>query len=611
MKKSFNGILRNLLGVALCFNSLTAQATVPATHIKGVDELFIEEYKQYSPILGLIHHRNFVTKIHKLENDEGSALSKLSKRLFTEVPGGEVVPTHMPKNPPSHLSAAAIAKFFTAFEHAKKLGSSTNNPQSPEQIREFLIGSFATILRQDQKYQASLEIGQIKSAEARAAYEAFPKRLQEAEEVQKTKITPLDRQITKMKAALKKEGKDSSPELLQALEDRVVWRTLCENMRKDLYAPNKKDADKRLKYELESNDTLGVAYQASVQEFISTLADSFMSHELKGVGKVEVQNATTLSLLSFLWLKFTTKADLQDYLVELAGQNALQPDLWASLSADFFTSYYTEENLLELKRQFSGAWRKERWVKNHFADAVSIGLDNSGLAKLPSVVTFNYFNWGASFPDCCENALHNLFNLIAFDPKTGNYSPELLRELKNKYYPKLSEKLIAYYETHRTAEDHVASNAAAEWVQVVSGLNEGIENQSKEQEIHYRRKDSHIASPYSNLVKVVGRMFGYEDVTQDHMAEIFSHVSEVTGFEIQYSNSEVDAEGFGTAQFKAGKDLFSLDAYRPVHVGFWLKKDNDNQIVKNVAQIFADLNTNTASSSVSQLRYYSAASLFF
>jgi hypothetical protein len=146
--------------------------------------------------------------------------------------------------------------------------------------------------------------------------------------------------------------------------------------------------------------------------------------------------------------------------------------------------------------------------------------------------------------------------------------------------------LIQYYRDFVTNEQHQSIAGAKAWIAVVSGLNSGFESLPEEQKIHYRNTHSHVASPYSNLVKIVNRLLGLNDIQVDKMSDIFSKVQEISGFEIKYFNHNIDQEGFGTAQFAAKQGVFLAHAYRPVHTSFSLEKKTSDKFADKTAKIF-------------------------
>lgn len=607
--KFHSEFLKVVVGVSALFCSVSSQAAIPFSHIKGVDELFKDEYKIYSPLTGMMSYRTFLYQFYGTEEE---LLANVMSELFSKVPGGEIVPTHRNINPGAHLSSVTIGKILVAFEESKSL--SKDSEQSLflfEKIREIIFSDQDFLYSEEKALNTFRSIQQELEVFRRKVWEQADQ-LSKAEQFKESQITPLDRKVTKLKKKLKNQAEETetlSAELSALETERAYLTRQYLEMKKEIFTRDEQKARERsLTHQLNMSDVDSEGYRSGKDEFARTLADSFIKYDLNSPSDPESRFGTTISLLSYLWMKGLSKTQLINYLDQISLSGALHSDLWKNALNhlhSFATDYYDDETYLKLKNQFMGTWLKERWTRQNLAAAVALSVDGPLNVKLPPVVSFSFVKWVAysMFPDCCENALHNLMNLIAFNPRTGLFDDQILRKLKDRYYPDLSEKLIEFYRTY-PEPDHDSRPIAAAWIQVVSDLNNGFESLPKDQQVHYRRARTHVASPYSNLIRVVNRLFGLQDINTDQMTEIFKNVRQISKFDVSYSAEDIDSEGYGSVIFKVHNEALELDAYRPVHVSFYQKRNATDGILNRVAGIFLKKANRTKKvSEVKKFRY--------
>jgi hypothetical protein len=592
------------------FYSLNLEAKIPVSHIKGVDELFPKHLKTYSPLIGLVYHQEFIQNYYHFGRQQDQPLSRLFEMLFTELPGGEITNTHLNKNPGTHLSMSAVAKIFISLESLKSqsLDLITLKARLKENIR--------AILQSDSEYINGLAQADILLDKINSEYNQFLLKLEKnqeegklAEQFNNENIVPLNRQLSNLKKGLKQKAKPQdntqmealiTPQISQLEEQRAALTKQYQEMRKSiLTGDEKKAAEKNFIYQKEINNTQNPAYVAQLEKLIELLMECFASYEIKQAVVTQdeaspsyFQNATSITLLSYLWMKYTDKTHLRDYLQAWASANLLDAKEWKKLPSDFYTLTHSEEDYSTIKKNFSNAWKKQSWIQKHFSEAIAFILDAQSGMKVPDVVSFSYLKWSrySLYPDCGENVLHNIFNLITYNPQTGNFDYRILEKLKETDYPNLNVKVIDYYKQYEDFESHNKIPAAKDWIQVVSHLNDGFENLPKEQQIHYRKSYEHVASPYSNLIKVINRLFGLPDITQDQLAGIFKSVQNISGFEIKYSNQKMKSSGFGSAYFSAENHLYTTRSHRPIHLNFYLKKDNSDSTLHEMSKLIPEKN---------------------
>ncbi|MEO5970844.1 MAG: hypothetical protein ABIQ95_13030 [Bdellovibrionia bacterium] len=109
-----------IASLAIVGFSSSLQAALPVSHIKGIDELFQAKYHIYSPLIGLNQDESWVQSLLNQKEEFERPEIRLVQLLFSPVPGGEVFPTHLSKNPAAHLSSASIARIFLEFEKLKE-----------------------------------------------------------------------------------------------------------------------------------------------------------------------------------------------------------------------------------------------------------------------------------------------------------------------------------------------------------------------------------------------------------------------------------------------------------------------------------------------------------
>lgn len=571
--------------VSVC--SVSVHAAIPVSHIKGIDELFSSKYKVYSPLIGLNQEDDSIQSLYNLEPTESRPEVKLVQMLFSAVPGGEVFPTHLAKNPGAHLNPSLIAKLFHEFELMK--ASDLTKSEFVGTLSDKLLRRITS----DVKYQESISAAQQVALEAELEKEAVNRSSEEAarqsevaEEFRNLNITPLDRKIKKLRIQGKQDADSVRTELETLTQVRDSLTKQYEELRKVIPKHGKRQRDKdRLIYLVETNDVNSEEYKLRLVDLTTSLSESFYLYERNPNLSYPGSSVTRSILLRYLWSKYLNKADLKDYLEEMVLLGAIQAKDWSRLGDAFFQDYYTAEEYIQFKSKFWKSIFKKRWVRRHLPKAVALVHDTAPGKAVPPIVPFGYLRWitYSDFPDCGENALHNVFNLITFNSKKGIFDFELLEKLKSSYYPGLSDKLIMFYRSYPGPAQHDSNLIANEWIQLVSDLNQGIEELELEKKVHYLRdRRTHLYGKYGNLIKVVNRLFGYEDLCKDNMSEILSKVKEVSGLEIFYQGDGVDNEGFGTALFHVDSHVFKLNSYRPFHVTYKYHEDTNDKILRKL-----------------------------
>lgn len=569
--------------------SSTLQAALPVSHIKGINELFHAKYRIYSPEIGLNQDEAWIQDLL----NQGEVLNrpeiKLVRLLFSPVPGGEVFPTHLSKNPAAHLSSASIARIFLEFEKFKDLAQSKTEFVSSFKVKVAFKVALKNCLINDPGYQTGM-------SEAREVVFRAEKELDEADQLlvesarqseaaeafKDQNITVLDRKIKKLRAESKRNPTLDQTELAEFNQARISLLNQYEEMKKGVpkYSKILKTKEKH-SYLRDSHDVDSQSYLTRLDVFVETLAESFYQDAHQGM---QGNTYTRQLLLRYLWCKYNQKSDLKGYLEVMQEGGALKANRLMTLTNEFYQDYYTLDDYQKFKTSFSKAFFKTRWIRRHFSDAVALTRDNVSGKELPPMVPFGYLKWisYSGFPDCGENVLHNIINLISFNPDTGTFDYRILESMKENHYPNLNDKLISFYRAHPRPDEHNSKTVASEWIQVVSELNQGIEELDLSKKVHYlRERKTHLYGTFRNLIKAMNRLFGYDDIATDHMQDIFAHLREISDREILYSADALDTEGFGTVLFTIDQHAFKLHSHRPFHVSFkYFENTNDQALEK-------------------------------
>jgi hypothetical protein len=143
-----------------------------------------------------------------------------------------------------------------------------------------------------------------------------------------------------------------------------------------------------------------------------------------------------------------------------------------------------------------------------------------------------------------------------------------LSELREKYYPDVNPKLIEFYTQHPYPQDAASHDAARDWINVVSRLNEG--RKSNALSIRYRREkqEQNIASPLSNVLRVFNALFGIEPLDHSSLPQVVRQINEIQNSRLDIDISALKESGFGIVSLSDGMVRYELQSYKPVHFGF-------------------------------------------
>lgn len=566
------------------------------SHLKNVDELFRNEFRIYSPLNGLLNHTSI--QIDTENTDEAELLNQIKSALFITLNEGEVIPTHIFSNPAANLFGSTIAKIFVEFEQFKSLFTEEIKKGYEKEFQGYLEERFLEVIVTDDAYGQSLAQAKVNQEVARTERIRIEKLIKDqdlaekkADEFKRKEIAPI---CTQIKALKRQKKAEDDPSLMALEQKKVELLKIHDQMRAAFLKSNEKaQALSKLDDQIEANETNGPAYEKKLHDLIRALAQGFIYLDLPHRGHNEYSNATTNALLSFLWMKLDDKAALAPYLNVLAKNHFFEPKPWSKVNDEFYRNYYNEKDYKELLSDFSSSWSKSKWVSDNFAAGVALVTDIKSQGEdeeVPKLVSFNYASWvrySPLFADCTENAIHNIFNLFAFNKRTKEFDADILRKLKADYYPNFSDAVINFYATYKTDAEHNSKEAKIAWIEILTGLNDGFINLTKEQRIRYVRPRSELNASFQNILRVVNRLFGFEDWLPDNLSSIFQNVKRVSNYEVRYTRSDKE-DTFQRATFEIGHSKFQLTSFGNLHCTYKTVVNLDEKNIQELIKILRD-----------------------
>lgn len=538
-------------------------AGIPVQQLSGLHEVFLPEYCQYSPLVGMIFsYNNFIDNLYR-DGDSNEAAVVLVRSLFHALPGGVVQPTHLGKCVGAHLSAAIIGEIFRVVEQT-----------DPQDCRS-LVKRLSTTITTHRDYQEEVQRLVDGLTKAEADLKALSRRDEESKPT-RSKIRKLEGEVIKrlrhqIKRAEKALENEKEAQYILTLKSEIkrlndamgVALQEIEELRKRIVTSG--DFKVARKAVNRARDMIQLEEQ-NRDAFMCQLADTFSTYELAGAcsSRALPKYTTTAILLGFIWRKYDSIDSLNDYFQVMKQVGALNCD-FATVAARIEANLSLSANTLA-RTTFP---RYRKWSSSHISDAVMMVILKPGVSRRPRVIPFSYVKWAqySEFADCGETALRNLFNQLLFNPATGRFDFELLSELKEEYYPRMQNKLIDFYEKHSRPQDCDSHLAAKDWIRVVSKLNRVA---SHGPFIRYRRekRQQNIASPLSNLLNVFYALLGVAPLDQAQLKEVIQHINQLRGWDLRIDTSRIRDNGFGIVGLSDGHVCYELQSFKPVHFGF-------------------------------------------
>lgn len=549
---------------------------IPVAQFAGFHAMFNAPHRHYSPLIGLLFtYNNFIDNLYRYGDPDEPAV-ELIKSLFHVLPGGEVQATHLGSCAGAHLSPSIIGELFEALERLKPKLTEKRDAEGKILLGDELLH----LIFNHPDYQESRKhlCETLKAAES--DLEALRKQDADSKHVRQ-KIKALEGDVIKIRrhkikraeSALKTASDTDRRDRLVA--EITAQQSALEEAKKEIdelrchivTSLDFKIARKALRRAQEMFDL----EKDSRTQLARTLASCFWLYDLDTLQRSEILPAFTTStiLLAYVWRKYDSIRYLKGYMESMARLGALNVscstvtallDERASMSVSFAVDASKD---IQLPRT------RKHWSAEDKALAAAIVIRKPGIARRPHIVHFSYVSWAdySKFPDCGETALRNLLNQMLYNPATGQFDHELLAELRDRHYPLLSQKLIGFYAQHPNPQDVSDHSVCRSWLEVVSNLNHGRENGLK---VRYRREkqQENIASPLSNIMRVVNALFGVEPLNKDRLEEVVRRINELRGWKLTVDTSAIKKDGFGIVSITDGKVRYELQSYKPVHFGF-------------------------------------------
>jgi hypothetical protein len=544
---------------------------IPVEEIAGYHERFKSTHVHLSPLIGLVFtYNNFIDNLYRY-GDPVEPAAILIRALFHVLPGGEIQPTHLGSSAGSHLSSGVIGKLLIEVERLRPTLEQRDQNEGKALLRRNLL----QLLTTHSDYECSRKQLNADVESAELYLESL--RMQDSESgAIRAKIKELDGMIVKkgrhklkQLQSQRKEAKDGETRVkageeisrqqavmdaaqkeIDSLRAQIVTSLDMKTARKALHRAQKM-------IELE---------ETSRAQLAETLADSFYAYDLEfSRSSTALPMFTTSTVfLAFLWRKYDTIDSLEGYMESMVQLNALKTVPISSIK-----ELQSPPAISTLSRTLQRKRRYKSWSAEEKASATIITISKPNTVHRPPVVPFSYVRWAdySKFPDCGETAIRNLLNQMLYNPKTGAFDHELLTELQQQFYPLMNPKVIDFYKRYPDpdkASDHAISKA---WIDVVSGLNTGNAGGPT---VRYRREkqQQNVASPLSNGLSVVSRLFGVQPPNEARLSEIVDHINQLRGWKVRVDTSRIKKDGFGIVELLVDKVRYELQSYRPVHFGF-------------------------------------------
>lgn len=551
------------------------------TDLSGTHKLFDSSRQQLSPVFAMIYANNGFLESYFESTDNDDVLSpklsvnegfvdqepsvRLAKALFCVVPGGEITPTHQAKNVASHFNAGLMGKLIALV--AK--GPALSEPLAQQQV----AAKVRSIIEDDAGYQQSIAKARAIVSPLKSQRVALEAKFEKDAAVTSEKSS-LQKEISRFKRDIKQIDKGKSVQQDAVARKEALLKNIADReaqikaLPTDLLTKKELKASLRtLDYEIKTKDVDSVGYQERLKDFSEVLG-ALASEPADAAGE-----AIPL-LQTFFWRISRDTSDLSAYLGALGDASLLKLDQWprvqnrlaeASKGGKLEQVSVAKQN--KMAGRFKVSFNKPKYVSQRLDTALALVLCGRNKKHVAPVVPFSYVYWRgySKFPDCGENALRNVFNQMLYDPDKKCFDVGRLKALKQDRLPNISDGLIAFYEKHDQVDQMLETSVSKAWLKTVSDLND---RELKCAQVHYRKDNrTHVASPMTNLDRVVARLMGIE--SDQPMADMVAAFADVSGRSLSVDRSGVDDAGHGRQVLTVDDTRFVLAAYKPIHMGFW------------------------------------------
>lgn len=241
-----------------------------------------------------------------------------------------------------------------------------------------------------------------------------------------------------------------------------------------------------------------------------SILDLIILSKQECVDKVYPISTTENILLSFLYIKSTTRQEMLTYLTELNKLTTVIDETNGLLQAD---AKYNEEDVeagLDLIKNFVSLdkFEQERFLEKHLENIlVSVIIKNSALGQ---VQMYRYgFQNRIPRPNCVEAAFHNLCNILLYDNQKATFDFSLLSA---KLKP--AKELVSFYEMQEFASTEINSSKVG---QAFMNL---LSNHAK---FKYRQESFYeLISTEENFIPIMNYLFGSNATSLKELSAEFS-----------------------------------------------------------------------------------------
>jgi|GEM_PF-5482691 hypothetical protein len=132
----------------------------------------------------------------------------------------------------------------------------------------------------------------------------------------------------------------------------------------------------------------------------------------------------------------------------------------------------------------------------------------ASLPPAPKQAEYCYKESNVKVPNCVETGLHDLVNLIVYDPETKTFNPAKMLPPTVSPNPTLK----GFYHTAPQADESAINNSRQNWFNLVSEI----------PHIHYWRKNHELVSNFENQLGVLNNLFGTHATTFEELGKQLS-----------------------------------------------------------------------------------------
>ncbi len=436
-------------GFLAILTPIVCLADISHYDLKGVHDLVSQEYEHLSPVHGFR-----LLQTRELENRRfyGNYGPTVSGKCGS-VSGTQIV-DHLIKNHdcPQDSMSELIQRLFPSQDGvnfvANQISSDIVSHLDPETIGQILGRISKTNVAQDTHLKEDLE---------RILFQGLnPKKFYEWEK------SEIERQLKGCKKEAQNELKDKLVSIEEVLKTFQIGSASASGTEGESV-----------------RETKAIGRSKDFKEFADILVRALQESK-KGDYPPHLVEQT---LLAFFWKKGNGKEDFVHLLeglhrihTKVVNKSELLADEEAQdhfLKSEYQASEFNPESLQDSKKA------AKELSENIEKMAFYVAQDQLS-QTFPPVISYGsakHSSLGdATYADCGETSLRNFLNIALFNPKTGRFDVEILKEMSKKN-PELSihPAVITYYTNHSDPGLASSQEARDAWSETVASKHEGVE----------------------------------------------------------------------------------------------------------------------------------------